>query len=246
MPDDGSRCPTCRRRSRPSFVGRGLRLVIAVATVAAFAIGWTKLRAAAKERGRQETAKDQLPKKVKGSTTSSPAPVGPSGSAASTTTTAVPANVKILLPTGASATRTAESAQNGCGQTVSYQPELIIDGDRESAWRTPGDGKGIRLTVQLGGIKQLTEVGLIPGYDKTDQCTAVDRFVQMRRITKVRWSFDDGTSIEQTFRNDREVQSIPVASKSAKVEVEILSSTAPGELDYVAISEIRVSGVVPP
>jgi hypothetical protein len=246
MPDDASRCPTCRRRSRPSFVGSGLRLGIAVATVAAFAIGWSKLRAAADERGRQETAKDQLPKKVKGSTTTSPAPSAPSGSQASTTTTAAPANVKILLPTGASATNTAEPAQNGCGQTVSYEPGLMIDGDRGSAWRTPGDGAGIRLVVQLGGIKQLTEVGLIPGYDKTDQCTAVDRFVQMRRITKVRWSFDDGTSIEQTFRNDREVQTIAVKSKSAKVEVEILSTTAPGGLDYVAISEIRISGVVEP
>jgi hypothetical protein len=243
IPDGVKRCPTCRRRTRPSITRSGLRLILAAAIIAAFAIGWSKLRLAVNERGREEAAKDQLPKKVKGSTTTA-LPVA--SSAGATTTSTVPANVKILLPVKATATATAEAAQNGCGQTVTYRPELMIDGDRETAWRTVGDGRGVRLTLYLNASTRITEVGLIPGYDKTDQCTSVDRFVQMRRITKVRWSFDDGTTAEQTFGNVREVQSIPVGSTSTKVDVEILTSTPPGELDYVAISEIRVSGVVVP
>jgi hypothetical protein len=242
-------CATCGRRTRPNSIGSLLRLGLAIATIAAFAIGWTKLRAAANESGKQEAAKDLLPKKVKGSTTTTRPPADPADPAAGSVapvTTSPAANVQILLPTGASATATAEAAQNGCGQTVTYQAGLMIDGDRESAWRSVGDGRGVRLTINLNGPTRLTEVGLIPGYDKTDQCTLVDRFVQMRRITKVRWSFDDGTSVEQTFANVREVQSVPVSSTSSKVDIEILASTEPGGLDYVGISEVRVSGVVPP
>jgi hypothetical protein len=85
-------------------------------------------------------------------------------------------------------------------------------------------------------------VGLIPGYDKTDQCTGIDRYVQMRRIKKVRWSFDDNTTVEQTFTDERSSQAIAVSAISTRIVVEILETTTQRELDYTAISDIRIAG----
>lgn len=247
--DGEVRCSACRRRVRPLLPVRLFRPILVVAVLVSFGIGVTRLRAAADEQGKVEAARDAMPKKPKGSTTTtSPttsAPVSGEPAVAPTTTAAV-LNAKILLPSSIRATVSAEPAQNGCGQTVTYDPPLMIDGDPSTAWRTVGDGRGVKLTVFLSERTKLTEVGLIPGYDKRDQCTGVDRFTQMRRVSSVRWSFDDGTSIEQTFSDTRELQSIPVSSTTSKVEIEILSSTQAGGLNYVTVSEVSLSGVAAP
>ena len=61
------------------------------------------------------------------------------------------------------------------------------------------DGSGEKLTVVLPDPTKIGEVGLVPGYAKTDVRSGADRYAENNRITKVRWVFEDGTSIAQTF-----------------------------------------------
>src|SRR5690606_761068 len=113
------------------------------------------------------------------------------------------------------------------------------DGRADTAWRTPGDGVGAAISIDLPAGLQIRRVGLIPGYAKTDPSDGADRFAENRRVTVVRWRFSDGTSIEQSFRDDRAMQVIDVVAPGGPVVVEILGSTAPGGRDFTAISEIE-------
>ena len=73
-------------------------------------------------------------------------------------------------------------------------------------------------------------------------CTAADRFAQMRKVTSVRWTFAPGSTVDQTFTADRTMQLAPVDVVTSSVTVEILSTTPPGDLDFTPISEIGLVG----
>ncbi|QWZ08087.1 hypothetical protein KRR39_22565 [Nocardioides panacis] len=115
-----------------------------------------------------------------------------------------------------------------------------------TAWRCDGDGTGQQLTVDLAGKTKIGEVGLVPGYAKTDVRSGTDRYAENDRITRVRWVFDDGTTVEQTFDpapSNRSMQSmrIPV-TKAQKVVVEVLDSER-GDRNTIAVSELRIGAV---
>ncbi len=127
---------------------------------------------------------------------------------------------------------------------VTYDPELAIDGQVDSAWRCPGDGIGETLVIDLGGSVRVAELGLVPGYAKTDASDGTDRYAENRRLTAVRWRFDDGTTIEQELDPDPELRDlqtirIPVAT-SQRVAMEIVSSSD-ADRNTVAISELQIS-----
>ena len=129
---------------------------------------------------------------------------------------------------GASATCQSGNGVDSAGNLVSYSPGNVYDEDMTTAWRCDGDGSGQQLTVDLAGKTQIGEVGLVPGYAKTDVRSGIDRYAENDRITRVRWVFDDGTTVEQKFDpavSNRSMQSmrIPV-TKASKVVVEVLDS----------------------
>jgi hypothetical protein len=158
----------------------------------------------------------------------------PGATSAPPTPAPVPATVVASSSTG--------SAQNGCGQTTSYDATNVLDGNNATAWRTQGDGTGQSLQFTLAGPIHLTEVGLIPGYDKIDDCSGADRFAQMRKITSVTWTFADGSSVNQEFTGDRGMQTIPVNVVTTTVTVLITGTTGPSGLDYTPISEVSLIG----
>jgi hypothetical protein len=96
----------------------------------------------------------------------------------------------------------------------------------------------------LPGPVHITQVGLIPGYDKIDDCTAADRFEQMRKVTGVTWRFADGTSVPQAFTPERTMQTMAVDVVTTTVVVEIAGTTPPGasELNFTPISEVSLVG----
>jgi hypothetical protein len=173
-----------------------------------------------------------------------------SGSASgSTTPSKAPRGKKYTGPTstaaigGATATCEAAPGVDSAGHPVRYQPSNVFDEDMTTAWRCDGDGSGQKLTVNLAETTKIGQVGLIPGYAKTDARSGVDRYAENNRITKVRWEFDDGTSIVQTFDPSPENRSmqnmrIPVV-KASQVSVEILDSLN-GPRNTVAVSELRL------
>jgi hypothetical protein len=138
----------------------------------------------------------------------------------------------------------SDPSRDASGAEVTYEAALAVDADPDSAWRCPGDGVGETLVIDLGEPVRVAEVGLVPGYAKTDPTDGTDRYAENRRLTAVRWRFDDDTTVEQQLDPDpksRDLQTlrIPVAT-TQRLAMEIVSSSD-GDRDTVAVSDLRVS-----
>ena len=155
--------------------------------------------------------------------------------------------VEAVRATGGSATCQAPDSVDEAGNPVSYPPWQAFDADLSTAWRCDGSGDGARLTVTLPEGARVAEVGLVPGYAKTDPASGVDRYAENNRITKVRWVFEDGSSYEQEMSGnpaDRSMRTMRVPdSETATVVLEVLAS-AKGQRNTVAVSEIRIAAPV--
>ena len=147
--------------------------------------------------------------------------------------------------TAAAASDVRPGSQDACGDPTSYQPGLAVDGTNDTAWMVEGDGTGQSIRLSLAGLSVITRVGLVPGYDKFDPCTGSERFDELRRITAVRWAFDDGLTIDQTVEPIPEMQEIrlPRAAVTASVTMTVLETVGPGDqnLDNTAVSEISIA-----
>ena len=142
---------------------------------------------------------------------------------------------------GVKASMTAPMSEDAAGNMVDYSAAYVVDGDSHTAWRAEGDGIGYELVVNLGAEYHLTEVGLIPGYAKTEG--EIDRFHQNRRILSVVWDFADGLRVTQDFEDAAQMQSIPIDATSNWVRVHIDATSEDGGRDYVAISDIALVGM---
>lgn len=148
-----------------------------------------------------------------------------------------------------SSTSTADDSVDDEGIPVSFGPAKAVDGDPATAWRAAaGNGIGVELVLQLPAKCALTSVGLVPGYNKVDATTGKDRFRQNRRISRVAWTFADGSSVIQDFKDDRTLQTMPVSTTTSSVRIKIVSSVPPEDVldprNFVAISEVSFQGVL--
>jgi hypothetical protein len=214
-----------RRKKRLAAIGLGVMALVLV--LAAFGIG--KLFA-------ENAAEVQSDAEADGSTKSQP-------SEGAKATQPYKGPVDAVTIGGASASCQSASSVDAAGNPTSYEPARAHDSDLSTAWRCDGSGVGQKLTVSLPEWTPVAQVGLVPGYAKTDPVSGVDRYAENNRITKVRWRFDDGTSFVQTMNgnpSDRSMRMmrVPETSTSSLV-IEILASR-PGARNTVAISEIRV------
>lgn len=150
-----------------------------------------------------------------------------------------------LTPVSISASTNSPPAQDSCGNSITYGPANVADGQGTTAWETPGDGTGQTIVFELAPGTTVTEVGLVPGYDKIDPCAGTDRFAQNFRVRTVRWTIGDGEPVEQTLDvADRRLQQIEVdPAEATRVTMEILATVAGSDADAdTPISEITLSG----
>jgi serine/threonine protein kinase len=168
-----------------------------------------------------------------------------------TSTTTIPLSPaplipELALPVVESITADTQRPQSldNCSNLVTYEPDKLVDGDRSSAWMAEGDGTGQTIYIDLQQLSIVRRVGLIPGYDKYDPCSGRDRYWDLRRVTAVRWSFDDGSSFVQTFSPSRQLQILSLGEGvvTSTVQITILGTTQPGlaRLDHTPISEIVI------
>ena len=139
----------------------------------------------------------------------------------------------------------APPSVDAAGNAIRYAPVNSYDGDLSTAWRCNGDGVGQTLTLTLAEPAEIGEVGLVPGYAKTDPRSGADRYAENNRITRVRWTFSDGSSVVQELdgsATNRSLQSIRIPPvDSDTVSVEVLASTR-GPRNTIAVSEVRLGG----
>ncbi len=140
------------------------------------------------------------------------------------------------------ASSTAPSSTDAAGDPVTYVPANVIDGNVQTAWRTPGDGHGQWVTLIFDNPIDVVRIGLIPGYAKTDPQTGANRFLQDRIIKAVAYQIPGLPNTPQTFEPLPVPQFVPLRVTTSQITVKILATTAAGGLDYTAISEIYVYG----
>lgn len=182
------------------------------------------------------------------------APAGPTVSSVRSTPTSIGTTPFVPVPTGATADCSAPDGVDAANVTQSYEPAKAFDGRTETAWRCSGDAAGKTLVITFAAPVQLTSVGLIPGYDKIDPTDTSDRFVQSRKVLRVRWTFDDGTTVESNPNGQRGMHTNPVSVRTGTVRMTI-EQTMPGStiinnkgeslapLDTTAVSEIAFAAV---
>ena len=143
----------------------------------------------------------------------------------------------------ATASCQSEDSVDSAGRAVTYEPAKVYDGDLSTAWRCDGSGAGEQVSLALPEEVTVGEVGLVPGYAKTDPASGVDRYAENNRLTKVRWTFADGTSFVQTMSGsatDRDLRRMRIPrTASDQVTIEILGSER-GARNTVAISEVWI------
>lgn len=149
-----------------------------------------------------------------------------------------------LHPVFVTASCQAEIALDAGGNVISYEPDLMFDGNPSTAWRCDGSGVGQTITVALPEGSRIAELGIVNGYAKTDPVSHEDRYQQYRRITKVTWVLPNGKLLAQRLDpNTREIQRIrPPMTAGNNVTLRIDSVTDPGTRDAVFISELVVAG----
>lgn len=144
----------------------------------------------------------------------------------------------------AEASCTAPAGVDAANEPVSYEAENAIDADESTAWRCNGAARGETLTFTLPEDAEVAELGLIPGYAKTDPNSGTDRYAENNRITKVRWTLADGVVVDQALDPDpavRTVQTIRVPRTTTGEVVVEIRSVRRGARNTTAISSILIS-----
>jgi hypothetical protein len=139
---------------------------------------------------------------------------------------------------------TSKPGVDAGGKKVRYDAANMTDGDPTTAWRCDGDASGRELVIALPPGTEVGEVGLIPGYAKTDPVDGADRYAENNRITRVRWTLAGGVQVEQELdgaADNREMQTMRVPrTQTDELRLEILEVTK-GPRNTTAISEVRVA-----
>ncbi len=138
---------------------------------------------------------------------------------------------------------TTRPGVDASGDRVDYVAANMVDADPETTWRCDGTAIGQRITLRLGAKTSIGELGLIPGYAKTDPKSKDDRYAENNRITRVRWTFG-GVVVEQSMNGssqDRSLRLIRVPRTSARTIVLEILAVEKGPRNTTAISEVRVS-----
>jgi hypothetical protein len=170
--------------------------------------------------------------------------------ASAATLTAAPQGAVAVTMT-ATADCVSPPSQDAAGNAVEYGPDNMVDGRADSAWRCDGDGAGRSVQVTFDRPVRLTQVGLVPGYAKTDTTDGTDRYAQNRRIAEVRYRFDDGTAVDQpldTAPTNRAAQTVAVPDVTTTGMTVTVVRSVPGNpepgneaVDKIAISELQVT-----
>lgn len=154
--------------------------------------------------------------------------------------------VQVLVPRFVSASSSAPDSFDSKGNVTSFTPANALDGRMDTAWRVPGNGINQFLLLEFSNPVRVTAIALVPGYAKVDPSDSTNRFLQNRRIQRVRYEFSDGSNVEATFTDTPSMQLVnvqPVVTTS--IRIVILQTSEPGTSDprdFTAISEVSTSG----
>jgi hypothetical protein len=222
-----------KRSRRTALIVTGLVVVLAAAGVGIFAA------TRGGDDGGETTERTTTTEAEETTTTTEESPG--SGAESTTTTTSPPPEIldsEVVVP------ETALDWVDGCGDDVPFDAGNLSDRDGSTTWRMEGDATGQSLSVRLDGAREVTSVGLTPGYAQADRCDGTDNFAENRRPTSVTWIFEDGTEVVQRLRDVPEMQLTEVEPvTTSTITLRIDGVTPQVESDFTAITEVGVMGL---
>jgi hypothetical protein len=155
---------------------------------------------------------------------------------------ASPVNVTYLATAQASSTLKPD--------TNPYYPEYAIDGSKATCWAegVSGYGIGSTLTFNLDEPVVLSELKVVPGFDKTAQ--GWSRWAANGRLKKVVITTDTGESVTHTFKDSKSWQSVAFTSAqpASRITITIKSvykaKKVKGHGPYkdTSVSEVQIFG----
>lgn len=162
-------------------------------------------------------------------------------SAAASLSTAADDDSQYMPYAGEVVTTTADSATGACakGQRPDAA-EALIDRSDVSIWRCRGEGIGEKAVFHFDHDVTLVALRVINGNTAWG-----DRYEAERRITGIRWTFDDGSFFDQGLApNDRSEQEVRFPETVTRtLTMTVLAVTEPGDhsglSDAVSISSLE-------
>lgn len=136
----------------------------------------------------------------------------------------------------------AAPSEDAEGNTTTFEAENLVDGRMDTAWRTPGDGRGAEIIFTFESPCTLGGLSIANGYQKTDPSISFSRWQQNRRVATARL-YHGGvttavvldTSIEDGFE---QIPLVPTTVDSVTLTV-TSSFPATKDRDFTAVSEVR-------
>jgi hypothetical protein len=126
-------------------------------------------------------------------------------------------------------------------------PENVSDGRKDTAWVLPDDATGESVTLDFDGNYAISAIQVLPGIDRVDPRSGKNIFPLTRHLRRVRFEFSDGSTVETTFEDRPELQTVTIPSVVASaVKMVILETSAPAgpaRGDFTPIGEIVVLGL---
>ena len=137
---------------------------------------------------------------------------------------------------------TSKAGVEASGEKVTYGAGNLVDGAADTTWRCKGSAIGEEITFDLGREVSIGQVGLIPGYAKTDEQSKADRFAENNRVTRVRWTIGDVEVVQRMSgaADDRSLQLLRVPRTSTDTVVLEVLALKKGPRNSTAISEIQL------
>lgn len=148
------------------------------------------------------------------------------------------------VPSAAEASCQAPPATDDAGRPVRYVPSQLFDGDPSTAWRCNGSGVDETVTFSFDEPVIISTVSMINGYTKVDPSSGANRYDEYRRVTGVRWTFSDHSSVKQKLADEVQTPQTKTFDprQTSEVTLTITRSSKPGSKaktrDAVLISEV--------
>lgn len=123
-----------------------------------------------------------------------------------------------------------------------YDAEFATDGDPSTAWaeRASGSGTGEWLKVTFGSKRRVSEVRVVPGYQKR-----ADLFAKYNRPKTLNVEFSDGTKTTLRLADEMGVQRFPVSANAQWAKVTLGDVYRGTTRDETYLSEIEFGSGAP-
>lgn len=185
--------------------------------------------------------------------TSSAAPADTTTARATPAPPPTTAPVPTILPVASAVASNERAPVNGLrctGEYLAYTAPQLVDDDLQTGWGASStDGTGEFIDITLFGRRHLTSVGLTPGYlrrapHSRSGCADALAFDFNRFVTSVRYQFDDGSTVTQTFTRTPTMQTMPVNVSTQSIRITILGTEYQGQDDDTIVSEAQFEGYI--